>query len=259
MRLAMPCLRCVNRMPEESRVDLNDAPRLVGDIEEAGIARARCEAGHETTYVLNEPAFELIFEFAALGLVDGYYREAILGFAAATERLFGFVVELVAARRKVKPETFTEASKPLDSTERQLGAFLFSYAIELKKGFDLKPIKKFADLRKNVAQGGYIATADEAVGMGTSTLALIHQVLKELFGDGYLHQAYRGGIGTALNLIAAKHRALLREGEQVTSLGRTTIVGFCAPATWGARPFTAHLEQLRIRRHEFYATGEQGL
>src|ERR1019366_1551112 len=105
---------------EKATVLVVDGPRLVGEILEGGLVEASCGNGHQVTYLLNEPAFELIFEMASLALLDGYYREAVLGFTTALERFFEFYVAEVCRRAGVDAKTYASASKTVHLAERQL-------------------------------------------------------------------------------------------------------------------------------------------
>jgi hypothetical protein len=255
MRLSMPCDQCLQELPPETWPPVEQRPALVGEVLDGGVVHSRCEKGHAVTFFLNEPAFELMFEFAALALLDGYYREAVLGFTTAIERLYAFVAKFIAARRGLPTDVFGEAWRKINRAERQLGAFLALYALEMKRPCDLAAIDRFTELRNRVAHEGVIPMREQALKYGTAALDMIHRTLRELFGSD-VFEGEKRGIGLAFKIAAEERRSQVAppQGARVAHLVRfETIVALKVPSAWGEGVFPERLEHLRVHRPRFYA------
>ena len=155
---------------------------LDGEIEDGGIVRAECTRGHRATYVLTEPLFDLMFEFACLALIGGYRREAVVGFVTALERFEEFCVRAVAHRLDVDPDAYVAAARgDMKHAERQHGAFLFSYLVALKRPFDTRPRQRVITLRNSVAHGGVIPSYEEAHESGETVMRMSAAQASALF------------------------------------------------------------------------------
>lgn len=249
MKLTIACPFC---SPSSSGDTL-----AVGEILDGGIVHARCEDGHAVTYALNEPAFELMFEFAALALLDGYYREAVLGFTTSLERFYAFAAKMIAARHGTPSEVFGQAWKKINRAERQLGAFLALYALEMKRPCDLKAVEKFTNLRNEVAHEGVIPTREDALAYGEAALEFLHRMLRELVGDNFHAAAKRMGEASA---IAVEERGQVAppSGSMLIHLARfQTMVGLKTPTEWRPGVFAERLEMLRETRDNWYAPRDE--
>lgn len=256
MKLSMPCNDCLQGRAPETWPRLAERPRLVGEILDGGVVHSRCEQDHAVTFFLNEPAFELTFELSALALLDGYYRESVLGFTTALERLYVFAAKFIAARRGLPTDVFALAWKKINRAERQLGAFLALYALEMTEPCDLKSIDRFTELRNHVAHEGLIPPRDQVLEYGAAALDFIHRTLRELLGTE-LSEAQERGIALAFQIAVEerKTREAPPPGARVAHLARfETMVGLKTPFAWREGAFLDRLERLRLQRPELYAT-----
>jgi hypothetical protein len=138
MKIAMPCLHCLEGKSNEERraIPLRSMPRTVGELADGGIVETKCAKGHETTYTINLPRFEVIFETGALSLLEGNYAHAVAAFTTALEAFFEFYVSEVTFRNGLEVELYEKGRGPIGFAERQLGAFLLCHLLEQREPYD---------------------------------------------------------------------------------------------------------------------------
>lgn len=176
-------------------------PILWAELLDDGLLWFECERGDSTAAVLQEHKFEVLFEFGAMALVDGYYREAVSSFAAALERFYESYARVVCKGQGADAEQFAQAWKPVAAqSERQLGAFLFTHLLETKQ-----PCKwlegESVQLRNSVIHKGYLPTRAEALGYGERALSFMIPLLR------YLRAKYR----TEMESVAIQQVAMVTE------------------------------------------------
>ena len=49
------------------------------------LLQIKCSRSHETTAILQEQKFEILFDIGAHAILDGYYREAVSSFTSSLE------------------------------------------------------------------------------------------------------------------------------------------------------------------------------
>lgn len=142
-----------------------------------------CMNGHTSLIVNQQQKFEILFENGAHAMIDGYYRESILSFAASLERFYEFFIRLINRANKVDLSVFNETWRLVASqSERQLGAYIFLYLNTFREAPQLLPSGKVS-LRNNVAHKGYIPKRQEAIDYGQSVLNIIYTTLARLKVD----------------------------------------------------------------------------
>lgn len=232
---------------------------LDGEIEDGGIVRAECTRGHRATYVLTEPLFDLMFEFACLALIGGYRREAVVGFVTALERFEEFCVRAVAHRLDVDPDAYVAAARgDMKHAERQHGAFLFSYLVALKRPFDTRPRQRVITLRNSVAHGGVIPSYEEAHESGETVMRIVHGVLLELFPGAATNLEAASPLIRLLNRLEAEQRRRLQPGECARSWGRATVLSSRFPQLWCGNSFDQGLEMLTVGRGFLHVVDLEG-
>lgn len=250
MKIAMPCPLCLKGPTNE---ELRNAPRLSGDLLDGGIVRAHCPAGHAVTWTLQDPPFDLMFELAALALVDGYYREAIVGAHTAIERFFEFYVGVALHEHGVADdeyETFWNGVQR--QSERQLGAFLATYLAEEGRPFDMRRYDEQIPMRNRVTHKGYIPTRDEAADYLKWVLGVIHGVLMDRYPPETRNFNQRAGRSYPKALYwVGRHLHARAKEERVNILAKPSLVNFSQPDTWGKVDFEAHLTELAGDRSVF--------
>src|SRR5450759_1525283 len=113
----MKCLQEFGRPSSEfSQIEFRDDGRY----------ELKCSFGHETTTVLQQQKFEILFEIGAHAILDGYYREAVSSFTSSLERFYEFAIRVFLEKSSKSDDLFQSCwSKVSSQSERQLGAFVF--------------------------------------------------------------------------------------------------------------------------------------
>lgn len=127
MKLRFNCMQCFQENGHPSfefhPVELNDT----------GLYTFTCNFGHETTTVIQQQKFEVLFDLGALALIDGYPREAITSIASSLERFYEFYINVICLKHKINIDNFKSSWNHVSSqSERQFGAYIFLYLIENK-------------------------------------------------------------------------------------------------------------------------------
>jgi hypothetical protein len=176
MRIPLACMKCFQ---ERGTPDDIVYP---AELQDNGLYRMTCRAGHETVTSAQEQKFELLFELAAHAIVDGYYREAVLSFTSSLERFYEFYIRVICRKHGIVESisSFDDAWRNVAAqSERQLGAYIFVYLLENGSPAQLLP-QNLITLRNNVVHRGKIPTKKEASDYGQSILELIVPVLNAL-------------------------------------------------------------------------------
>jgi hypothetical protein len=140
----------------------------------------RCPEGHSQRCVWHVPRYELLFESGALALVDSYPREAVTSFAVSLERFYEFWLQAVLAQRGVDETAWLASWKQVKQQERQLGAFVLMYRLELGKVAPLLPEDPWVKFRNNVVHAGYWPSAAEAQEYGERVVAYVCPLAREI-------------------------------------------------------------------------------
>lgn len=150
------------------------------ELRDDGLLRATCPKGHHTITAIQEQKYEILFDLAVMALLDGYPREGAAGMAASLERFYEFVIKTLSAKRGVDGEIFSNSWRLVSNqSERQFGAFVFSYMLE--SGAvpptidDVKPTqvegqdwknRPWKEFRNAVVHKGYMPSYSEAMAYG---------------------------------------------------------------------------------------------
>jgi hypothetical protein len=183
MKVSFPCSECGDE-------DESAREEVLVELRNDSYYDLTCSKGHKTKAQLRLLKFELLFDLGAMALLDGYTREAVASLAAALERFYEFYVEVIRLKHGISDEEFDKVWKFMSKqSERQLGAFAFTYLLENKSlpayfegFFNKKKVgkKELQKFRNDVTHAGYIPTHEEVVEYGEHVLAFIFGVLKEL-------------------------------------------------------------------------------
>jgi hypothetical protein len=168
MKLNLHCYEC--RSSEPIQVDITDQ----------GYYEATCPKGHQLQYILQQQLFEILFQIALYAIIDGYYREAVTSFASSLERFYEFYVKFISNKNGLTKKDIDDGWKPLSkASERQLGAFVFTYLNECKVAPRLIN-NKWTEFRNSVIHKGTIPKREEVVQYGQAVLNVLEPVLNEL-------------------------------------------------------------------------------
>jgi hypothetical protein len=132
-----------------------------------------CSHGHETTTILQQQKFEVLFDIGANAILDGYHREAVSSFAASLERFYEFSIRAFLSQSSGSDALFKACWKSVSSqSERQLGAFVFLWASHFN-GPPTLLANSQVSFRNDVVHKGKIPTKEEALAFGNAVLGVL--------------------------------------------------------------------------------------
>lgn len=236
MKLLMLCIQCAQEDPNPLKEFMEV------EIRDDGLYKVTCAKGHTFVTWLQSQKFEILFDMAAMALLDGYSREAVSSIASSLERFYEFYIKVILLKHGVNFEEFMKTWKYVSNqSERQLGAFLFLYLLENKTG--LQPIDP--EFRNKIIHKGYIPLYDEVVEYGDHVYQFIVKLLKELkatSGD-YFWKV----ITQNQNKMHSEEHDGLSKGTMFIS----TIISH-TDGELGSRTFKQSLDELKLyRRHKY--------
>lgn len=184
IKLSSFCWQCFYET-EQTQEDYNRLKKEFGkDIEvefnNDNSYSIKCKNEHISTTQLQNQKFELLFDIAAMALIDGYTKECVSTIASSFERFIEFFIKIIAIKKSVKPNDYIKTWKLMSKqSERQLGAF---YMLQLTEYGETKYIitQKWIEFRNKVIHQGYIPTSHEAIEYGEYILSLINFILIDL-------------------------------------------------------------------------------
>lgn len=173
-----PCSQCATEFGQQSQ------QLFSVEVRGGETYQLTCLNGHESLVLLQHRNFEVLFEIGLLALLDGYYREAVLDFAAATERFLEFFAYFVLFKHGVSESELSVCWKMLArQSERQLGTFLALYALN----YNAAPrylSNASIEFRNRVAHRGHIPDRSEAIRYGDDVLDFIRPILNDMKEHG---------------------------------------------------------------------------
>ena len=179
MKLIARCSACTEKR------GLTEDSILWVEIEDGAYYETTCLQGHRRAFTLTTHKFEVLFEFGAMALIDGYPREAVSSFAVALERFHEYMVKALLLHAGTTPEQLEAAWKQVSAqSERQLGAFAILYLREYGTPAPLLS-PSMAEFRNNVIHKGYIPSRSEAVEYGDAVLQHLATLYKALYRSRY--------------------------------------------------------------------------
>jgi hypothetical protein len=142
---------------------------------------ATCESGHTFEVAVGYHDFQILFEIAINAIHDGYYREAVGSFTASYERFLEFFVRIAVGASGINAEAIGKAWKHMSNqSERQLGAFIFTYLLTYKESPELLPNNRVT-FRNGVIHKGKIPSRDESIEYGDAVMKVVMGVLRKLW------------------------------------------------------------------------------
>lgn len=189
MKLQINCMQCFQEQGSPSLEFQNV------EIRDDGLYSSTCNKGHTTLTVIQEQKFEVLFDFGAMALIDGYPREAVTSIAAAIERFYEFYVAATCLKHGVEITNFQKAWKSVvNQSERQFGAYIFAYLIDHNgkeppiidnekpqiDGISKSQTKTWKEFRNNVVHKGYIPSFSETIAYGNIAYLHLNELIKDL-------------------------------------------------------------------------------
>lgn len=233
MRLLVPCMQCFQEFgkptEELSHVEFRDDGRY----------EIKCSHGHETTTVLQQQKFEVLFDIGAYAILDGYYREAVSSFTSSLERFYEFALRVFLEKDSKSDELFQNCWKKVASqSERQLGAFVFLWASNFNEAPELLSNSQVS-FRNDVIHKGKIPTRTEAISYGDSVLNALRPKML----------AIRDKFPEEVTKVTFYHlrdcRSDADNGKIVSTMGISTIVGLTSgDASHHSKSIEEHMVRL---------------
>lgn len=245
MKLRVPCMQCFQEQGHPS-----DELMSV-ELRDDGLFNVICQNGHATVTAIQEQKYELLFELAVMALLDGYPREAATGMAASLERFYEFSIKTLCTKRGINDSALIATWKLVaNQSERQFGAFIFTYMLEAgippptiddkkpthiaDQDWKSRPWKEF---RNSVVHKGYIPSTPEAMAYGE----LVFNHIKEL--TIWLSE----NCAEALNRVAISHVAVAHNeaaGRLISTMSIPTLLNRTRQG-FPARTFIQAVEELK--------------
>ncbi|QIM52514.1 hypothetical protein [Hydrogenophaga crocea] len=249
MKLRLPCMQCFQELGRPTD------EMLPVELRDDGLYEATCERGHTTVTAIQEQKYEVLFDLAAMALLDGYPREAIASMAAALERFYEFYVFVLSLEHKVDPNAFAATWKLVDNqSERQFGAYLFASLLyspntvpkvieeeqPLLPGIAKGQTRTWRSFRNAVVHKGYMPSTAECLVYGDLVYRHITELTLELKRScaeslqranfAHLSKAHGGGksvstmsIPTLLSFVREERPASLAEALKELEKYRTWL------------------------------------
>ncbi|WP_236234276.1 hypothetical protein [Pseudomonas tohonis] len=176
-------------------------------VQDHGLYRAMCPAGHQLVVMLDNLPFQLLFESGLEALVDGYFRESVSSFAAALERLYEFSIRIQLRSEGVDPKAFERMWKLVSvQSERQLGMYIGVRT--LKEGKEPPTLSQSQiKFRNLVIHKGYFPSGEESFEFGCSVFRLIMDEVMRL------DAVYKSAVADETLYHRVRNSDLLNEGE----------------------------------------------
>ena len=180
MEITIRCPDCAGKDSIHFAVKLEQKNDCVHEVE--------CPRGHRFKINIAYHPFQKLFEIAVYALADGYFRESIGSFAASYERFLELFVRIVHQGKGIEMNAFDATWKKVSrQSERQLGAFLFTFLYEFGEPPTIFSEKNIY-LRNRVIHQGYIPLEQEAIDYGNEVLSCITSAIRLLF-DSEKHRS----------------------------------------------------------------------
>jgi len=233
MRLLIPCMSCLQNFGKPtgkfSHVEFCDDGRY----------EIRCAFGHETTTVLQEQKFEVLFDIGANAILDGYYREAVSSFTSSLERFYEFALRVFLERASKSDELFQDSWKSVASqSERQLGAFVFLWASNFGKSPELLA-NSSVKFRNEVIHKGKIPTREEAIQYGNAVLGVLRPKVLSL------RERFAEEVSKVIFYHLIDCRSDSDSGKRVSTMSISTIVSLaCGEPSHHSMSVDEHLLRL---------------
>ncbi|WP_017797561.1 hypothetical protein [Oceanobacillus kimchii] len=150
------------------------------DFNDEGVYKLICSRNHQSTIIIQDEKFEVLFDIGSLALLNGYTIQAVASIAASVERFHEFCIKVFLEHNGTESSEVETAWKQLkNSSERQLGAFHVMYLNEFKKAPTIMKQNCVA-FRNKVIHKGYIPTYSETKEYIKEMFYYIQSILQEV-------------------------------------------------------------------------------
>lgn len=201
MKLYLDCTAC--KFDSENQTDYG----VVVEYNDEGFYTFECPSGHKNFVMLQNLKFEILFEIGANAILDGYYRESVSCFTASLEQFYEFCLQVFSKKNNVSMDNYLKSWKFLsNSSERQFGAFVYSYLNEFNElPLNPKIEKQKREFRNNVIHKGTIPTKIDVIDYGDYVRNIINSVMQKLRESMYSQEMEKVIVENMINKANQNH------------------------------------------------------
>ncbi len=164
MKLKFLCFDCIrDKVPDEKGyVYLPFDANSIIDLTDNYCYDFVCANGHENHFFLAVPKYAILFDMGISAYLDGYYREAVLDFAACYERFHEYCIYMLLwQENSFSDDELSNLWKTISSqSERQLGAFTALFFNKIRK-LPVRLTDNTIHFRNDVTHKGKFPTKQE--------------------------------------------------------------------------------------------------
>ena len=160
MRINLQCMQC------------NESVSYATDWLNDGTALTECRNGHRVRNTILAERYEILSETAVNAIIDGYYRESVTSFTSSLERFFESYIEIIYQSKGLDSSYEKAWGNMKTSSERQLGAYIFTYLNE-ESEIPMLLSRKRVEFRNEVIHKGRIPTIKEAICYGQAVVDIV--------------------------------------------------------------------------------------
>ena len=185
MRLKIMCPICFSEKEHKNGETINlEFEELVStEINDKPYYTLTCSKGHSFTIFIQVPKYELLFDMGLSAFLNGYYREAVLDYAAAIERFHEFCICSFLWKQGISQESFNIMWKEVSKqSERQYGEFLALYLYEKKTPPRLQT-DKWIKFRNDITHKGRFPSKEETYDYARYVAEYITDIVGDLKED----------------------------------------------------------------------------
>ena len=183
MKLKFLCRQCLlENAPEGGGYfTMPYDPNSIVDLTDSYYYEFTCRKGHKNMFFLALPRYAILFDMGISAYLDGYYREAVMDFAASYERFHEYCINLILWNEKsLQTDDLTILWKRMShQSERQLGAFTALYYKQLGDLPD-EFSQKAVEFRNKVTHRGYFPTREEAYSFALNVAEYVKAIIPKL-------------------------------------------------------------------------------
>jgi hypothetical protein len=235
VRIYLTCMKCQTE-------GVSPTEFIAAELENSGLYRMVCgQRNHETVTCLQAQKFEVLFDLATHAIVDGYYRDAVSSFTSSLERFFEFCIGVICDKQGVDMAALEAAWKHVSSqSERQIGAYIFSYLLSMKTPPKLLS-QKNTEFRNDVIHKGRIPSREEAIQFGEAVAEVITRTLSDLRSNDetYIQAAVQ-------RYVTELHKKVTVPDVALIAIG--TFIGLTRPLTDAQPTLREWIQMLRDQR-----------
>lgn len=179
MKIEFQCPIC-QRLKRFSKNPNIDIGYTYQDLTDNSIIDLHCYNGHDSVTIIENLKFDLLFESGISAFKDGYKRESVTSVAASLERFYEFSIRIILENASIDDHVLANSWKNVSSqSERQLGAFIFLFALKFETTPPLLN-NKMIQFRNSIIHKGYFPSKEESLLFLKNASEIIQKIFRKL-------------------------------------------------------------------------------